>query len=85
MTTTVIFFQIYEKILDTASRMNIRLSDNYVVDQLAKSTIAGGFAGTICGVVTFPFEVIRVMKIYLEPTKGKTNSREVLDFLLKSD
>lgn len=82
MTTTIIFFQIYEKILDVASnRFKIRLSENTVMDSLVKSMIAGGFAGAICGIATYPFEVIRVMKIYLEPTKGKTNSREIYEFL----
>ena len=86
MLTTLIFFQIYEAILDLASnKMKLRISNNFVVDELTKSMVAGGFAGTICGLVTYPFEVIRVMKIYFEPTRGKTNSREIFDFLLSSD
>lgn len=82
MTTTIIFFQIYERILYVATdKLKLKASENYVVDSLIKSTVAGGFAGTICGIVTYPFEVIRVMKIYLEPMKGKTNSRDVINFL----
>jgi hypothetical protein len=47
-------------------------------NDVAISTLAGGLSGLLCGAVTYPFELIRVMKISFEGQMGKMNAKQVI-------
>ena len=68
MLTTAVFFQVYERMLEVVKALPmLHFSNNQSYNDVAISTLAGGLAGMVCGAVTYPFELIRVMKISFEP------------------
>jgi len=70
------FWPVYET-------MNPYIRNNYISDPVVASSVASFFASAIGATISYPFDLVRTLKILYEKDFAKENSYKILKMIIK--